>query len=54
MVDRPILTDKDIFAEHLAEGMTVLQIRGVMSLSEGEASKYMRAIRDDLGVPVRD
>ena len=38
----------------MSEGMTAIQIREAMSLSEGEASKYMRAIRDDLGVPVRD
>lgn len=54
MVDRPMVNMLDAFAELLSEGLTVLEIRGVMSLSEGEASKFMRAIRDDLGVPVRD
>lgn len=38
----------------MSEGMTALQIRSVMGLSEGQATKYMRQIRDDLGVPVRD
>lgn len=48
------MVDIGMFAEMLSEGMTVLEIRKRTGLTEGAAGKFMKQIRDDLGVPVRD
>lgn len=51
---RSALPLKEMFAEMLAEGWTILEIREQMGLTETAAQNYMKQIRADLGVPGHD
>ena len=45
---------KEMFAEMLAEGWTIIEIQKQMGLTDYAAQGYMKQIRTDLGVPGRD
>lgn len=44
------MTPKDQFAEYLAEGRTIPEIRKLMGLSKGAAQGYMRRLREGFGL----
>jgi len=54
MADRPVITNKDQFAEYLSRGLDIPTIRARMGIPNGTAQRIMGDIRKDLGVPVRD
>lgn len=49
MADQPTLTATDTFAELLSEGLTILQVRKRMGLTDGAAQVHMNKIRAGLG-----
>lgn len=44
------MTPKDQFAEYLAEGFTIPEIRKLMNLSKGAAQGLMRRLREGFGL----
>ena len=51
---QPAKAGKYLFAELLAEGWTILEIREHLGLTETAAQNFIKQIRTDLGAPGRD
>ena len=49
MRDRPIETREDRFADYLARGYSMVEIRSMMSLTNGAAQGMMKRLRTKLG-----
>jgi transposase len=48
--EQSTVTPKDQFAEYLAEGFTIPEIRKMMNLSKGAAQGFMRRLREGFGL----
>jgi hypothetical protein len=48
--DRPIRTRTDVFAQHLANGLSVVEAAREMSIYSGDANGMMQRIRRSLGL----
>lgn len=44
------MTPKDQFAEYLAEGYSIPEIRKIMGLTKGAAQGFMRRLREGFGL----